>query len=164
MDQVNLTRKLQALVQKYKYALIILVIGLVLMLIPGQEAEASDEPVEEAAVQETEDLESRLEELLRQINGAGEVRVLLTVESGEEVVYQTNFNSSESQQSEDTVIVDNSDRAESALVRVIQSAVYRGAVVACQGADSAAVRLAIVEAVSCATGLRSDQISVVKMN
>lgn len=164
MDQVNLSHKLQALVQKYKYALIILVIGLVLMLIPGQEAEASDEPVEEAAVQETEDLESRLEELLRQINGAGEVRVLLTVESGEEVVYQTNFNSSESQQSEDTVIVDNSDRAESALVRVIQSAVYRGAVVACQGADSAAVRLAIVEAVSCATGLRSDQISVVKMN
>lgn len=164
MDQVNLSHKLQALVQKYKYALIILVIGLVLMLIPGQEAEASDESVEEAAVQETEDLESRLEELLRQINGAGEVRVLLTVESGEEVVYQTNFNSSESQQSEDTVIVDNSDRAESALVRVIQSAVYRGAVVACQGADSAAVRLAIVEAVSCATGLRSDQISVVKMN
>lgn len=164
MDQVNLSHKLQALVQKYKYALIILVIGLVLMLIPGQEAEASDEHFEEAAVQETEDLESRLEELLRQINGAGEVRVLLTVESGEEVVYQTNFNSSESQQSEDTVIVDNSDRAESALVRVIQSAVYRGAVVACQGADSAAVRLAIVEAVSCATGLRSDQISVVKMN
>lgn len=164
MDRLNLSQKLHSLIQKYKYALIILVIGLVLMLLPGQDAEESTPEAEEPTVQEQEDLESRLESLLRQIDGAGEVRVLLTVESGEEIVYQTDSNASDSQQSSDTVIVEDSGNTESGLVRVVQSEVYRGAVVVCQGADSPSVRLAIVEAVSCATGLRSDQISVVKMN
>ena len=40
---------------------------------------------------------------------------------------------------------------------------YRGAIVVCQGADSPAVKLAIVEAVSRATGLGADSISVLKM-
>lgn len=164
MDRLNLTQKLHALMQKYKYALIILVIGLVLMLLPGQDTEESTLEAEEPTVQEQEDLESRLESLLRQIDGAGEVRVLLTLESGEEIIYQTDSNGSDSQHASDTVIVEDSGNTESGLVRVIQSEVYRGAVVVCQGADSPSVRLAIVEAVSCATGLRSDQISVVKMN
>ena len=41
--------------------------------------------------------------------------------------------------------------------------VYQGAVVVCQGADSAAVRLAVTQAVSDLTGLGADHISVVKM-
>ena len=41
--------------------------------------------------------------------------------------------------------------------------VYQGAVVVCEGAERAAVRLAIVEAVSSLTGLGSDKISVIKM-
>ena len=40
--------------------------------------------------------------------------------------------------------------------------VYQGAVVVCQGAGNAAVRLAVVEAISALTGLSSDKISVVK--
>jgi len=40
---------------------------------------------------------------------------------------------------------------------------YRGAVVVCQGGDNASVRLAVVEAVSNATGLTSDRITVLKM-
>jgi hypothetical protein len=41
--------------------------------------------------------------------------------------------------------------------------VYQGAVVLCQGAADAAVRLAVVEAVSKATGLGADKICVLKM-
>ena len=37
-------------------------------------------------------------------------------------------------------------------------------VVLCQGADAPSVKLAIVEAVRCVTGLGADQISVQKMN
>ena len=40
---------------------------------------------------------------------------------------------------------------------------YLGVIVVCEGADSPAVRLAIVEAVSDVTGLGADRISVLKM-
>lgn len=40
---------------------------------------------------------------------------------------------------------------------------YQGALVVCDGADSASVRLAIIQAVSSLTGLGSNKIAVVKM-
>ena len=52
---------------------------------------------------------------------------------------------------------------ESGLVQRVDPPKYLGAVIVCQGADKAAVKLAIVEAVSKATGLGADQISVLKM-
>ena len=39
---------------------------------------------------------------------------------------------------------------------------YQGAVVVCQGAGKASVRLAVTEAIAALTGLTSDKISVVK--
>lgn len=39
-----------------------------------------------------------------------------------------------------------------------------GAAVVCQGADSAAVRLDVTEAMRCYTGLRTDRIVIFKMN
>lgn len=159
MGELRMPQKLQNLLQKYKYAAVILLIGLALMLIPAQ-GSGTEGSVETVKVEEkTADLESRLEELLGQISGAGQVKVLLTMETGDETVYQTDTQTD----SADTVIVEDADRQESGLVRRVEAAVYRGAVVVCQGADQATVRLAIIEAVSCATGLRSDQISVVKM-
>lgn len=153
--------KLRTLLEKYKYAVIILVIGLVLMLLPGQDTETeSPEAAVTVEEQKAEDLEDRLEALLSRISGAGQVEVLLTVASGEETVYQTDSGSD----SLDTVIVEDAQRQEGGLVQRVVAPVYRGAVIVCQGADQASVRLAIVEAVSCVTGLRSDQISVVKMD
>ena len=160
MEQLMLSQKIQQIIHKYKYAAVILVIGLVLMLLPQQTDIAEETEKAEPAPVVTDDLQSQLEDLLGQIQGAGDVRVLLTMETEKETVYQTDAGASGA----DTVIVEDSANSESALVRTVQSPVYRGAVVVCQGADSAVVRLAIIEAVSCATGLRSDQISVVKMN
>ena len=44
------------------------------------------------------------------------------------------------------------------------AAVYRGALVVCQGGDRASVRLSVTQAVSALTGLRADRIVVVKMD
>ena len=49
------------------------------------------------------------------------------------------------------------------VVTKTKSAPYLGAVVVCDGADSATVRLRIMQAVSALTGLGSDKISVIKM-
>jgi uncharacterized protein with ATP-grasp and redox domains len=109
----------------------------------------------------------QLEEILSQVAGAGRVKVLLTVEEGAWTRYQTDSDTQNAGDSRsvrvDTVIVTDRERAQSGLVTQVNPPVYLGAVVVCQGAESAAVRLAITEAVSDATGLTSDKISVLKM-
>mgnify|MGYP003293751885 CR=1 FL=1 len=103
----------------------------------------------------------KLEEILKEISGAGKVRLLLTEEAGSENIYQTDEGAEQSHL--DTVIVMNSQREELGLIRQVIAPRYRGAVVVCQGGDRAEVRLAVVNAVKSVTGLSSDRITVLKM-
>lgn len=164
MDWIALRKKAAGLGGKYRYVLLILLVGVCLMLIPDlSSGRESTEPV--SIVQETvPSLEQQLEQLLSQVKGAGKVSVMLTVENGEYTHYQTNdtYNGTAPQR-QDTVLVTDKDRAQSGLVQRIDPPTYRGALVVCQGADSPAVRLAIVEAVAKVTGLDSSRISILKM-
>ena len=157
MDGNEPRQRINALFGKYKYPILVILVGLGLLLLPTGETETPSVPVE--TVREAS-LEQRLEELLGQIEGAGAVRVLLTEDVGRETVWQTDADSVR----EDTVILEDSGRNETGLVRRTTEPSYRGAVILCQGADAPSVKLAIVEAVRCVTGLGADQISVQKMN
>ena len=157
MDGIEPKQRINALFGKYKYPILVVLVGMALLLLPGREAEEPEVPV--VTVTE-ESLEQRLEALLAQIEGAGAVRVLLTEDTGRETLWQTDVDSDR----ENTVIVEDSDRNETGLVRRTRSPSYRGAVILCQGADVPSVKLAIVEAVRCVTGLGADRISVQKMN
>ena len=138
---------------KYRYVLLVALAGLALMLFPTGAENVEPAPT----VAEEVSLESRLESILSRIDGAGEVKVLLTEDRGGEVFYQTEGEDGK------TVLISGSDRSESGLVRTTEHPSYRGAVVVCRGADSAGVRLAVVEAVANATGLGTDRITVLKM-
>lgn len=161
MDGNEPRQRINALFGKYKYPILVVLVGLGLLLLPTRETETPSVPVE--TVREVS-LEQRLEELLAQIEGAGAVRVLLTEDVGRETVWQTDVQSDTDSVREDTVILEDSDRNETGLVRRTTEPSYRGAVILCQGADAPSVKLAIVEAVRCVTGLGADQISVQKMN
>ena len=161
MDGIEPKQRINALFGKYKYPILVVLVGLGLLLLPT--GEAQEPPVPAQTVREAS-LEQRLEELLGQIEGAGAVRVLLTEDVGRETVWQTDVQSDADSAREDTVILEDSDRNEIGLVRRTRSPSYRGAVILCQGADAPSVKLAIVEAVRCVTGLGADQISVQKMN
>lgn len=167
MEELNLGKNFKKIWDKYRYVLLIVLLGLGLMMIPVQSkpSDPIDVPPSEPAVAES--LESQLERILSQIDGAGRVEVLLTEHTGSETSFQTNVSSDtqaeNTRQTSDTVIVEDASRQEHGLVRRVDAPVYRGAIIACQGAGSAQVRLAIVEAVRCVTNLRADQISVVKM-
>ena len=161
MDGNEPRQRINALFGKYKYPILVVLVGLGLLLLPTRETEMPPVPVE--TVREAS-LEQRLEELLGQIEGAGTVRVLLTEDVGRETVWQTDVQSDADSVREDTVILEDSDRNEIGLVRRTTEPSYRGAVILCQGADAPSVKLAIVEAVRCVTGLGADQISVQKMN
>ena len=136
------------------------------MLMP--QTEKSNNDVSVSAQEKTVvTLQEELEQLLSQLEGAGYVKVLLTEAEGERILFQTDDHTEHSETSgsvrKQTVIVSDTGRGENGLVQQILSPVYLGAVVLCQGADSASVRLSIIEAVSSATGLASHNISVLKM-
>ena len=165
MDWMTLREKARLWLKEYRYVILVLFLGILLMMLPqGKTEEKKEEsiPIPETEAQET--VQEQLEQLLSMVQGAGKVRVLLTEAEGERVVYQTDGeeNSQNSKRTE-TVILSDSGRAESGLVQQIIPPTYLGAVILCQGADSASVRLALIEAVSNATGLSSDRISVLKM-
>jgi stage III sporulation protein AG len=109
-------------------------------------------------------LQQELEQILSQIRGAGKVKVLLTELTGSQTVYQTDQDQrGEGSSNIKTVIIADKDRNQNGLVHRVDPPVYLGAVIVCQGGDSAAVKLAIVEAVASVTGLSTDRITVLKM-
>lgn len=166
MELAHTGKRLSTFVKKYRYVLLILVLGIVLMLLPDRDQEETM-PAEPIGVTTQYDMTEDLTNILAQIQGAGRIKVLLTGDVGEEIIYQTDHQivSEDGRRSEDqtTLKTLNSDRSETGLVRQIIAPKYRGAVVVCQGADQPQVRLAIIEAVSDATGLGTDKISVLKM-
>lgn len=165
MDWLSVGSKAADIVKKYRYAFLVVLIGLALMLIPTGKTSPEPQP-EKSQIEQKPQLDDRLADILSQIQGAGKVQVMLTVAAGEKTIYQTDqdISGGESTSSRfDTVIITDENRAEAGLVQQINPATYLGAIIVCQGADNASVRLAIVEAVSRATGLGADRISVLKM-
>ena len=160
MDRTVPKQRINALLRTYKYPILTVLAGLALLLLPTAEKSPEPEPVVQAAPAAT--VEERLEAILSGIEGAGTVRVLLTEESGGQTLYQTDVQSDDTRRTEDTVLVEDASRTETGLVRQTLAAKYRGAVVLCDGADQSAVKLAIVNAVSCVTGLGADRICVLK--
>lgn len=162
MDWVTLRSRGKELVKKYRYVLLVVLAGLFLMALPdGKNANAAPEPA--AETEPGQNLQTDLEEILSQIQGAGRVRVLLTQREGEQTVYQTDEDSTSSGVRSDTVLLSGADRSQTGLVQQVNPPTYLGAVIVCQGADSASVRLAIVSAVGSVTGLSTDKITVLKL-
>jgi stage III sporulation protein AG len=154
-------------IKKYRYPILILLIGLLLMVLPGKR-EDKEKMVSESIVSDAKaDPSKELAQILGRIQGVGKVEVLLTVKVGESTIYQTDEDLSTSENGskvrKETVIITGADRQQQALVTQILSPEYLGAVIVCQGGDSTQVRLAVVEAVSKATGLGADKITVLKM-
>ena len=169
----KLTRLTQKL-GKFKYPVLILLLGVLLLLLPRQKQqpaapEETTAPVEAQCSLGVE--ETRLANLLSRIQGAGAVEVMLSLKSGEQVQYQTDTQrqtdsggTEESLRQEDnTVLYATGSGSQSALVQQVTAPTYQGAIVVCQGADDPAVKLALVQAVASVTGLGADQITVVKM-
>ena len=165
MDRGEWKELITEYIKKYRWAAIIILSGLLLMMIPNG-MDTPESPAQEQTIQNTS-LQQELEDLLEKLEGAGRVRVLLTPETGSETYYQTDTDENERLESRDkrteTVLISGTDRNETGLIRRVDPPVYLGAVILCQGSDKPQVKLAVVNAVSTATGLTSDKISVLKM-
>lgn len=165
MDTVDFKSKMHHLFDKYKYVALIAVVGVMLMLLP-----TGGTPLDEnVAAVETVDMEilenAELADILGNIYGVGEVKVLLSVATGEEIIYQVDEDMSDNSGNmrRTTVVVSNSSKNQQGLIKQVIPPSYLGAVVVCSGGNNPAVRLAVVDAVSNLTGLTTDKISVIKM-
>ena len=155
------------LLDKYKYVLLILAVGLVLLLWPTGEGEEPGESPSNGAAQNFNlaALEEKLSQALSQVEGAGKVTVTLTVKSGMEQVPLTDRSTSVTERGnsvEEKTVVINTGSGQEAVVRLERCPVFQGAVVVSQGGDQAEVRLLLTQAVSALTGLGTDRITVCK--
>ena len=149
---------------KYKFVILILCIGVLLMTYPDRvkNEQPVAEPTTDVRIQsKAEELES----ILGQIQGVGKVRVMISELAGAETIYQTDEDTSGTDGHSvrrETVIISNGNK-EQGLIRSVSPPVYLGAVVVCQGGGDPAVRLSVVQAVSSVTGIGSDRVAVLKM-
>lgn len=157
---------------KYKYPILICLAGLILLLWPGGSKDAAEDP-ESTTVQaedQTKVLEAQMEELFSKISGVGKTKVLLTVKSSQENVYAYDTDSKITQKEDELtqsqksqLILMGSGSSEAPVVAKTQMPEFLGAVVVCEGADSAKVCLQLTEAVRSLTGITADNIVISKM-
>ncbi|MCL2082033.1 MAG: hypothetical protein FWH04_02185 [Oscillospiraceae bacterium] len=168
-------RRISKAMARHKYLLVIAVAGLILLSWPKGQSQAKKEiehGTEGYAGFSIEETEEKMAQALSQIEGAGRVCVMLTLKSDMEIVFQQDLdkktNSGHSgqeavatqEESKRKTVLTNSSEP---LVQKKLYPIYQGVLVICDGAENAAVQLAVKEAVSALTGLSGRAVNVNRM-
>ncbi|MCC8163383.1 MAG: stage III sporulation protein AG [Lachnospiraceae bacterium] len=151
--------------------LILALLGLLLAVIavPVQknDGEASDAAVLPAETEETREdyesrLESRLEEMLSQVEGIGKVRVMLTfADSGQKQV-EKDVNVTENSTQEETVYEDQGSSERTPYVSSETPPQVEGVLVIAEGGDDGDVKADIIEAAQALFGIEAHKIKIMK--
>lgn len=154
----------------YKYVLLAVLLGMLLLLLPKGESNAQAEEGLRTDSFDRSALQKEMETILSSIDGTGKLKLMLTVRGGGEYAIAqdrslTRKQNGEEQQEytsrEETVVLGSGSNAD-VVVTGSSFPDYVGALVVCEGGGSATVRLQVTQAVSALTGLPSDRISVIK--
>lgn len=142
----------------------ILLIGISEWMPRGEASDAAPIALSEGQVEQA--LEQRITALLREVEGVGACRVMVTLESDAQTVYAADTASTESADggvsfSEHYLTVDTADGPVGLLLTRIQPTV-KGVAVVCDGGASAAVQQRVVQVVSTAFHISERRVCVVK--
>jgi len=167
-------------IDKYKFIILIVVVGILLLMIPSKtEVQPASNAAMDAADMEfsVEAFEKKLEDAFSKIDGVGKVKVILTLNAGTESVFavEQKKSVSQSQNAQGSDDVNQNDESKITIISeggggqspVTVKRVYpefKGAVIICEGADNARVRLNLSEAVCCLTGITYENITITKMS
>lgn len=162
------------LARKYRAVLIVLLAGVLLLASAGHgggaEADAARQTAQDAADFDLAAFEQQLCDRLSAVDGVGRVEIMLSLEQTGEAVYavntrQTTSGAGDSASFEsDLTVVSGSDYGETPVTVKNLLPTFRGAVVLCDGAGDAAVRLAVTQAVGTVCGLGADKVTVLKLS
>lgn len=173
MDGIG--EKILPMLLKYRALLIVLLAGVLLIVSGGWLGSRQQDPVQETAPAAGDEegfslsaFEESLNQRLAAIEGVGRVELMLSLDQTEEAVYAVNTRRTDSEaggqsyESDLTVVSDGSYGETPVTVKSLLPT-FRGAVVLCDGADNAQVRLAVTQAVTTVCGIGSDKVTVLKM-
>lgn len=152
-----------AVLKKYQYVLLILLVGVLLLGWPtGEKAQQSTESSnsDEEVIFDLPGFETEMAEVLSQIEGVGKADVVLTLSSGGRKVLAEDETVEENRRESTTVIISRGSSQQSAVTVEVVYPTFQGALVVCDGGRSPTVCLAVVQAVKALTGLQADEISV----
>lgn len=154
--------KLGGVWKRYKFVLLILCVGAALLLWPGSgETKKTAQTLEgQGESFDVQALERDMERTLSKIEGAGDVSVVLTLESGSRRILAEDTRTTDSEENTETVVVSRGSGSQDALLLEEIYPKFRGALVVCTGGKDPGVQLQLLRAVSALTGLSSDSVSI----
>ncbi len=172
---IHWIRKVEPLIQKYRIGLLVFFAGVLLLgLTATPNADTAADAPDAVQTQDSASafdlvaFQAELGQQLEAIEGVGNVRLTLTLDTTQEAIYAADIRQTK-QNEQDTSY-------ESTLATMTQSSygqqpipvkrlypTFRGALVVCDGAADAAVQLAVTQAVGAVCGLGADKIAVLKM-
>ena len=171
----GIAEKILPVLIKYRALLIVLVAGVLLLASARRPGSGRRDPVQETAPASADEegfslsaFEENLNQKLAAIEGVGRVGLMLSLDQTEEAVYAVNTRRTDSEaggqsyESDLTVVSDGSYGETPVTVKNLLPT-FRGAVVLCDGADNAEVRLAVTQAVTTVCGIGADKVTVLKM-
>lgn len=166
----KLREKITERLKKDKKLLLIIILGfsgMLLLLFSGNgktEAVPENSNYDIAAAEKS--IEEKLLSIVKTVEGAGKVKVIVTVDCLEEktvaINTETENGENKSDYKSEYVIVENSGDSEGLLLK-ITAPVIRGVGITCEGADTALVKQEIIRLVSASLGVPVNRIWVTKM-
>jgi len=164
--------------KKNKWLILIVAIAILILAFGnfGGKKENKDTPLTESAEQPAdfeymEKAEKRLEEIISSIKGAGDVKVMINFDTGEEKILAKDKNSlietqhsegdtvSKSSDEESVLVYDSGDKEEPYVIKK-KLPVPSGVLVTATGAANEGIRLEIYEAVKAVYGISGHRIKV----
>lgn len=169
-DKINLlflNKGINKLFAKYKYFILVLVIGIIFIGFPSTDTAVTNE-FKETSNFNIEEFEKKIELAISNIDGAGKTRVVLTLLSTEESIYATDIKSditdvgNKKLEENITVISTGSYGEEPLLIKKIYPT-FKGVGVICEGGDNSVTKLKITEFLTSVLGIGVKDISISKM-
>lgn len=177
--------KITEKLKRDKKLLIICIIGIVGIallllseLIPDntkQKENHEKEPQAQMELSYAEDIENRLTQIISSIDGAGDTKVMVTLENGTEQVYARNEKDSADNITDteslknnfsyekEYVLIESDGKGESGLIIKLIQPKIRGVAVVCEGGGSDVIRQEISQTVTAVLDISASKVYVTKM-
>ena len=159
--------------KKTQYLIVIIILAVILAIYFSTLVPESPAQAEESVGETQQTMETRLEEVLSQVEGAGEVHVVINYESTPELVPATSSDTQVSSSSEEdkntetrsekssVATVQTGGQSEALIIKENQPDV-RGVIVVAEGASDIGVRLGLLDAVTTLLNISPDKVEILK--
>lgn len=181
MDENSIKNLKKALKKDKKLLIIVIaaVIALVLLIIPEFGLDSAKQEKtnssEEKEVTYLENTEKRLKDIIGSIEGAGNAKVMVTLENSAEQVYAQNEKhksdsdsglqrpKSSNTNEHEYVLIKSSSKGEEGLIIKLVEPKIRGVAIVCEGGGSDRVKQEIIETVTAVLDISASRVYVAKM-